>query len=141
MYDKNKKRRIALQILKSKKTHSGVTSPSLGDCTAREELASMNGLRSMKLAAANAFLCSPAVVPENSLDDTKQRCQFVGTPSAKCCSKSKFSPRGNSGLISNSRGTVEKSLVVLLQATSKTNSLSCVPNSTGWLSSTRCKCN
>jgi hypothetical protein len=30
-------------------------------------------------------------------DDTKQRCQLVGTPSVECYSKSKFSPRGNSG--------------------------------------------
>jgi hypothetical protein len=30
-------------------------------------------------------------------DDTKQRCQLVGTPSVECSSKSKFSPRGNSG--------------------------------------------
>jgi hypothetical protein len=89
-------KRIALQILKSKKTHSGVTSPSLGDCTAHEELASMNGLRLMKLEVGNAFLCSPVAAPENSLDDTKQRCQLIGTPSAECCSKSKFSPQGNS---------------------------------------------
>jgi hypothetical protein len=39
-------------------------------------------------------------------DDTKQVCQ-VGTPSAECCNKSKFSPRGNSRfnieLLGNSR--------------------------------------
>jgi hypothetical protein len=29
------------------------------------------------------------------VDDTKQRCQLNGTPSAECCSKSKFSLRGN----------------------------------------------
>jgi hypothetical protein len=37
-----------------------------------EDLASMNGLRSMKLAVVYAFLCSPATAPENSLDDTNQ---------------------------------------------------------------------
>jgi hypothetical protein len=31
-------------------------------------------------------------------DDTRQVCQ-VGTPSAECCRKSKFSPWGNSGLM------------------------------------------
>jgi hypothetical protein len=72
-------------------------------------------------------------------DDTKQVCQ-VGNPSAECCSKSKFSPRGNSGFISNSRGIVEKAPLVLLRATCKIIPRSCVPNSTEWLSSTRCEC-
>jgi hypothetical protein len=41
--------------LKERETHSGVTSPSLDDCTAREEdLTSMNGLHSMKLEVVNA---------------------------------------------------------------------------------------
>jgi hypothetical protein len=43
-------------------------------------------------------------------------------------------------LISNSRGAVKKAPLVLLQATYKAISLSCVANSTEWLSSTRCKC-
>jgi hypothetical protein len=64
---------------------------------------------------------------------TLRNVPLVGTPSAECCSKSKFSPCGNLGFISNSRGTVVKSLFVLI----KTISLSCVPNSTEWLSSTR----
>jgi hypothetical protein len=51
-----------------------------------------------------------------------------------------FPHEGTRGLISNSRGTDEKALVTLLQTTCKTTSLSCVPNSTKWLSSTRCKC-
>jgi hypothetical protein len=90
----------------------------------------MNGLHLMKIEVVNVFRCSPATAPENSLDDTKQRCQLVETPSAECCSKSKFSPRGNSGFnIELSRGTIEKGLIVLLQATCKTTSLSCVPNS------------
>jgi hypothetical protein len=41
-----------------------------------------------------------------------------------------FRHGGTWGLISNSQGTVEKALVVLLQATCKTTFLSCVPNST-----------
>jgi hypothetical protein len=44
----------------------------------------------------------------SSPDDTKQVCQ-VGTPSAECCGKSKFSPRGNSGFILNSQGNSRKS--------------------------------
>jgi hypothetical protein len=44
---------------------------------------------------------------------------IVGTPSAECCSKSKFSPRGNSGFISNSRGTVKKSLFILVRQPAK----------------------
>jgi hypothetical protein len=36
-------------------------------------------------------------VPGLPTDDNKHRCQLIGTPSAYCCSKSKFSPRGNSG--------------------------------------------
>jgi hypothetical protein len=72
-------------------------------------------------------------------DETKPVCQ-VGTPGAECCSKSKFPHEGNSGLISNSRETVKKALVVLLLATCKIVPRSCVPNSTEWLSSTRCEC-
>jgi hypothetical protein len=43
-----------------------------------EDLALMNGLRSMKLAVVNAFLCSSATAPENSLDDTKQGAYSLG---------------------------------------------------------------
>jgi hypothetical protein len=50
-----------------------------------------------------------------------------------------FSHKGNSWLISNSRGIVEKALVVLLPATCKTISYSCVSKSTEWLSITRCE--
>jgi hypothetical protein len=74
-----------------------------------------------------------------TLDDTKQVCQ-VRTPSAECCSKSKFPHEGNPGLILNSRGTVKKAPLILFPATCKTISCSCVPNSTEWLSSTRCEC-
>jgi hypothetical protein len=52
-----------------------------------------------------------------------------------------FPHEGTRGLISYSWGTVEKAPLVLLQATCKTISSSCVRNSTEWLSSTRCKCN
>jgi hypothetical protein len=66
---------------------------------AREEyLASDNCLRLLKLAVVNAFLCSPAMAPENSLDNTKQRRQLVGTPSAECYSKSKFPHEETQGL-------------------------------------------
>jgi hypothetical protein len=45
-------------------------------------------------------------------DDTKEVCQ-VGTPSAECCSKSKFSPRGklrvNIELSGNSRKSSRRS--------------------------------
>jgi hypothetical protein len=51
-----------------------------------------------------------------------------------------FPHEGTRGLISNSWGTVKKAPIFLLQITCKTISLSCVPNSTKWLSSTRCKC-
>jgi hypothetical protein len=124
----------------SKKTHSGVTSPSLDDCPAREEdRASENCLHSMKLVVVNDFLCSSATMLENSLDDTKQVCQ-VGTLSVECCSKSKFPHEGNSGLILTSRGTLKKVLVVLLSATYKTIPRSCVPNSTECFSRIRCEC-
>jgi hypothetical protein len=86
------------KIQKSEKTHIGVTSPRLDDCPVREEeCASENCLHSMKLEVVNAFLCSPEIAPENSLDDTRQVCQ-VGTPSVECCSNSKFSPRGKLGV-------------------------------------------
>jgi hypothetical protein len=42
-------------------------------------------------------------------NDTKQRCQLVGTPSTKCCSKSKSSPRGNSGFNIELSGNSRKS--------------------------------
>jgi hypothetical protein len=72
-------------------------------------------------------------------DDTKQVCQ-VGTPSAECCNKSKFSPRGKLGVNFELSRRVKKALLVLLPATCKTIPRSCVPNSTEWLSSTICEC-
>jgi hypothetical protein len=43
------------------------------------------------------FFLLPLAHHHAPTDDTKQRCQLVGNPSAECCSKSKFFPRGNSG--------------------------------------------
>jgi hypothetical protein len=43
-----------------------------------EDLTSMNGLCSMKLEVVNAFVCSPAKAPENSLDDAKQGANSLG---------------------------------------------------------------
>jgi hypothetical protein len=48
-------------------------------------------------------------------DDTKQVCHFVGTPSVECCIKKKFPHKDDYGLISNSRGTVKKSLFILVR--------------------------
>jgi hypothetical protein len=65
--------------LKEREDSSGVTSPSLGDCTTRDkDLVSMNSLCSMKLAVVNAFLCSPTMAPENILDDTKHGANLLG---------------------------------------------------------------
>jgi hypothetical protein len=63
----------------------------------------------MKLAVVNAFLCSTVMAPESSFDATKQRCQLVGTPSAECCRKSKFFPRGNLGFNIKLSGNSQKS--------------------------------
>jgi hypothetical protein len=62
----------------------------------------------MKLAVMNAFLCSLATAPQNILDDTKQACK-VRTPSAECCSKSKFSPQGKLGVNIELSGNSQKS--------------------------------
>jgi hypothetical protein len=73
--------------------------PSLGDCTAREEdLASMNGLRSMKLAVVNVFLCSPVIASENSLDDTKQGAKLLGLQVQSVVARVKFSREETRGL-------------------------------------------
>jgi hypothetical protein len=76
--------------------------------TCEENRVSKTCLHSMKLAVVNAFLCSPATAPENSLDDTKKVCQ-VGTPSVECCSKSKFSPREKLGVNIELSGSSQKS--------------------------------
>jgi hypothetical protein len=46
-------------------------------------------------------------------------CHFVGTPSVEYCSKRKFSHKDKLGLISNSQGTVEKSLFVVVKQPAK----------------------
>jgi hypothetical protein len=50
-----------------------------------EDLASKNGLRSVKLAVVNAFLCSPATTLENSVDDTKQGANSCGLQVQSVC--------------------------------------------------------
>jgi hypothetical protein len=70
-------------------------------------------------------------------DDTKQVCQFVGTPSAKWCSKINFPHKGDLGYNIKLSENSQKSSFRSRQTTCKTSSLSCVPNSTEWLSSTR----
>jgi hypothetical protein len=71
---------------------------------------------------------------------TLSKCAKLGLQVQSVVARVNFSHEGKSGLISNSRGTVEKSLVVLLPATCKIIPRSCVPNSTEWLSSKRCEC-
>jgi hypothetical protein len=46
-------------------------------------------------------------------------CHFIGTPSAEYCSKSKFSPQGNWGFISNCQETVEKAFFVFVKQPTK----------------------
>jgi hypothetical protein len=52
-------------------------------------------------------------------DDTKQVCQFDGTPSAELCSERIFPTRLTWGLISNSLGTVKKASSVLVKQHAK----------------------
>jgi hypothetical protein len=80
-----------------------------------------------------------ATILENSLDDTKQIYQFIRTPSAKWCSKINFPRKGDSGFNIKLSRNSRKSSFRSRQATWKTSSLSCVPNSTEWLSSTMFK--
>jgi hypothetical protein len=71
---------------------------------------------------------------------TLNKCVKLGLQVQSVVARVNFPHVGNSGLILNSRGTVEKALIVLLPATCKIIPRSCVPNSTEWLSSTRCEC-
>jgi hypothetical protein len=84
----------------------------------------------MKIAVVNAFLCSSATAPENSFDDTKQGANSSELQVQSVVARVHFPHEGTRGLISNSRGIAAKALVVLLKATCKTTSLSCVPNYT-----------
>ena len=81
---------------------------------------------------------SPAMVPEN-LSWWQQSMLFVGTPSAECYSNRVFPTRVTRGFISNSQGIRcwKLILLVLVKRPEKQNKLSCAPNSTKWLSSTR----
>jgi hypothetical protein len=56
---------------------------------------------------------------DGNIDDTKQVRQFVGTPSAKRCSKRIFPTRVTRGFILNSRRTVVKALSVLVKQPAK----------------------
>jgi hypothetical protein len=71
---------------------------------------------------------------------TLSKCVKLGLEVQSIVARVNFLHEGNSELISNSRGTVKKALVILLPATCKTIPRSSVPNSTEWLSSTRCEC-
>jgi hypothetical protein len=55
------------------------------------------------LLCKNLMMCS-----QQTTNDTKKVCQFIRTPSTEWCSKRIFPTRVTQGLISNSRGTVEK---------------------------------
>jgi hypothetical protein len=57
-------------------------------------LASENGLRSRKLTIVNTFLCSPATVPENSHDDTKQCVTLLGLQVQSFVARVNFSHEG-----------------------------------------------
>jgi hypothetical protein len=48
-------------------------------------------------------------------DDTKQCVTSLGLQVQSVVARAKFSPRGNSRFISNSQGTVEKSLFILVR--------------------------
>jgi hypothetical protein len=58
----------------------------------------MNGLRSINLAVVNAFLCSPATSPENSLDDTKQGVNSLELQLQSVVSRVNFSHEETEGL-------------------------------------------
>jgi hypothetical protein len=66
----------------------------------------------------------------------QQVCHFVGTPSAECCSKRNFPIWVTWGLYRTLREQ-RRSFFLSCLATCKVVSLSCAPNSTVWLSSTR----
>jgi hypothetical protein len=55
-------------------------------------------LRSWKLAVVNAFLCSPATTPENSLDNTKQCATLLGLQVRSVVARVKFSHEETWGL-------------------------------------------
>jgi hypothetical protein len=61
-------------------------------------------------------------------DDTKQVCQFIGTPNAECCSKKSFLTRVTQGLISNSWGIVKKSPIVFVKQPTKQGLCLASPN-------------
>jgi hypothetical protein len=63
-------------------------------------------------------------------DDTKQCATLLELQVQSVVARVNISPRGNSGFISNSQGTVEKALFILVEQPTKQMSFSCVLNST-----------
>jgi hypothetical protein len=59
--------------------------PKLGELQgAKRSLAVReNSLTLVEIALVNTSLCSPVTTLENSLDDTRQVRQFIGTPNAE----------------------------------------------------------
>jgi hypothetical protein len=63
-----------------------------------DDLASVYGLRSQKLTVVNAFLCSPAMAPEYSLDNTKQCPTSLGLQVQSVVARETFPHDGTQGL-------------------------------------------
>jgi hypothetical protein len=102
--------------------------------------ASENSLRLRKFASANAFLCSPTTVPENSLDDTKQYATSLRLQVQSVVTRVNFPHEGTWGLY-QTLGEQSKKLSLFWSdnlQNEENSSKYCVPNSTEWLSSTRC---
>jgi hypothetical protein len=76
---------------------------------------------------------APATALENSLDDTKQCATLLGLQVQSVVTRVHFPHEGTRGLY-RTLGEQSKNL----SSSCKTISLSCVPNSTEWLSSIRC---
>jgi hypothetical protein len=70
---------------------------------------------------------------------TLSKCAKLGLQVQSVVARLNFPHEENSGLILNSQGIVKKALILLLPTTCKTIPCFCVPNSTEWLSSTRCE--
>jgi hypothetical protein len=105
-----------------------------------EDLASMNGLRSIKLAVVNALLYSPATVPKNSLDDSKQGANSLGLQVQSVVARVIF-PHEETRSLYQTLGEQSKKLSSFF-VRQPTKQFHCIvsPKSTEWLSSTRCEC-
>jgi hypothetical protein len=65
-------------------------------------------------------------MPKNSLNDTKKCATSLGLQVQSVVARVKFSHEGTRGLISNSQGTIEKALFVLVrQPTKQSPCLAC----------------